>query len=135
MGVKFELFLAHDLVQLLPPGQLVQVAGLASEFVVEVFDAVAADHALDQVGVGVQGGAFEELLEGDFVVDLLFERSFVKTGESLDHVVELFFGAAFLLDFGDVVRVYTDKDNVGNAFVVLRGCGCGNSSWYYASAK
>jgi hypothetical protein len=98
-----------NLLHLPAPGELidelVEVPHLLREGGLDVFDPVAADDALDQVCVGVEGRLGEELLEGRSRVDVLLDLFVREPGEPTDDLVQFFLFPALLLDFGHVVRV------------------------------
>ena len=49
--------------------QFIQVSDLSGQWGLDLFDAVSADDALYQVGVGVQFGPVKEGLKGDLLID------------------------------------------------------------------
>lgn len=115
----------EDLLHLAAFGQLVyelvEVADLAGEGVVDLLDAVTADHAFDECCIGVDGGLLKEGGKGGFVVDECLQAALVEAREPLNDLVQLGYGSALFLHFGDVVRVDGGKGHVGNALVVLWG--------------
>src|SRR5690606_33149361 len=101
---------AQDARQLLPARelihQLVEPADLLHQRVLDLLDAYAADHALDEAHVGVHTRRLgEEGLEVGTVGDDLLELLLGVAGEPGDDGVELLLRASLLLHLGDVQRV------------------------------
>jgi len=86
--------------------ELVQPADLLHQRVVDLFHANAADHALDQRRVGVQGRRLmEEGLEVALPLDLLLQALLVVARQPADDLVDLFLRAVLALRLLDVQRV------------------------------
>lgn len=124
---------AEDLVHLAAFGEFVdefvEVADLFGEGGLDVLDAVAADEAGDQPGVGVELGLGEELREGRFLLDVLLDLRVGEAGEPADDLVEFVACAALLLDLGDIVGVDRGEGHLGDALVVFGGGVHGGGAW------
>src|SRR5690606_3266228 len=102
--------LPQDLRQLLPPGelvdQLVEVADVLHQRILDVFDPDAAHHALDQRAVRMERGCLvEEGAEVGLLVELLLEAVCVVAGEPGDDLVDLRLRALLALGLLHVHRV------------------------------
>lgn len=99
--------------------EFVEVADLFLEGVLDILNAVAADHAGDFGRVGVELGGFgEEGFEVYFSVDDRLQGLVVVAGEPLDDSVEFGLGAALPFHLGDVVRVDAGEGHFVDAGVV-----------------
>lgn len=98
--------------------QLIEIPHLPRQRIFDLLDAVAADHARNKRGVGIERSALEEGLERRFFFDQFLEFLAVEAGQPLDDAVQFFLGAAFFLDFGEVVGIDRGEGHRGDAGVV-----------------
>lgn len=114
---------AQDLFHFAPVGQfihkLVEVAHLSCKRVFDVFDAVSADHAGNEGGVGMEGSLPEKSLESGFFIDQDLEPAVVMAGEPVDDLVQFLPGPALAFHFGDIVGIHGGKGHGGDPCVVL----------------
>src|SRR5215218_10486971 len=102
---------AEDLLHRLASGklvdELVEVADLLHEWVLDFFYADAADHAGDELPRRVQRGSFgEEPLEVRALLQLRVEFALAVAGQPAQDRVNLLLRPALLLDLADVERVH-----------------------------
>jgi hypothetical protein len=99
--------------------ELVEVANVSHEVILDVLHANAADEARDLGDVRVDPwGAREESFEIYLFVDLILQRLFIVAGEPVDDVMQFLPGTSLLLDLGELMRVDAGEGHSKNSGVV-----------------
>lgn len=96
--------------------QLVEIADLAHQRLLDLFDPHAADNALDQFPRRIEFRRLgEEGLEVGLLFDMRIERSLRVARQPADDLVDLGLGPVLLLCLGDVVRIDAGETHGINA--------------------
>lgn len=103
--------------------EFIEVPGLLGKFVGDFLDAVPADGAGDEVGVGVERGPGKERLEGGVLIEVVLEGGFVVPRKPGDYFVELRHGAPLGFHLLHIVRIDGAKHHLRDLGVVVRGVG------------
>jgi len=84
---------------------------------------MTADHALDELGFGIQLGRRKELLEGRAVLDVLLDLRLREAGQLLENLQEVFLGVPLPLDLLEVERICGVEPELSEKLVgVVLGC-------------
>lgn len=119
--------LPQDVLHLLSLRQLVEVAAILGQGVLDLLDAVDADQARDLRGIGVELRLLEELLDGRPLRDVLLDLSLGEAGQSGDHLLQVRFGTTLLLD----LVTYSGSVDANLIFAIRSSC----SDWEVLSDR
>ena len=101
--------------------QLVQISDLPRQGVLDVFHAIATDHASDEAHIGIQRGFGKKRIKRRLSLDELLQLSVIKACQPFDDLVQFVMCPALLLHFREIHRIDRGKGHLRYALVVSVG--------------